>query len=747
MVVSNITKYRDIAMKHYNGDCEKMAVNGDKDIFLTKNGSDHKWRFVRVGGFDHVLITTGDDIKSIGELDQKLWAALGCPTEGLEFDSATLAYMDKDGDGRIRAPEVIEALNWTLSLIKNSDELSRLNELLPLSAINDSTAEGRDILACAKEILTNRNKAGAESISLEDTADTVEIFANTKFNGDGILPAIAADDESVKKVIEEIIECMGSEQDRSGLPGITKETAELFFNEARDYSEWQRKAEAENSSIFTMGENTAVAADSFEAVELKVYDYFTRCSLAAFDPNAAVSLNPAQVKYEEVALKNISAATEEIAAFPLAKVEPNADLPLSGNVNPAWAKALVTFRDNVVRPLFGDDKETLSESEWNQIKDKFADYEAWKSSKKESPVEKLGLQRIREILDGNSEQMIYELIEKDKALESSVNAITSLDKLIHYYRDLYTLLNNFVSFYDFYTPGKKGIFQAGTLYLDGRSCDLCIKVKDIAAHSTLAQMGGVYLAYCECSRKESTEKMNIAAAFTDGDSDNLMVGRNGIFYDSKNRDWNATIVKIVEHPISIRQAFWSPYKRFARMLREQIEKFAAQRDKSVDTGSSTLIADTAKKADGKAPAVPFDVGKFAGIFAAIGLAVGAIGTAAASVVTGFMGLKFWQMPLTIMGLILLISGPSMIIAALKLRERNLSPILDACGWAVNSRAKINIPFGGSLTKMAKLPSGSTRLLTDPYAEEKTPWRMYILLLILISLIIFVSLWKMGLILK
>ncbi len=724
-----------------------MAVNGDKDIALTKDSSNHKWRFVRVGGFDHVLITNGDDIKSIKELDQKLWAALGCPTEGVEFDSATLAYMDKDGDGRIRAPEVIEALEWTLSLIKNPDNLSRVNELLPLSEINDSTAEGRDILACAKEILTNRGKAGAESVSLEDTADTVEIFANTKFNGDGIIPAIASDEESLKTVIEEIIECMGSEQDRSGLPGITKEKSELFFNEAREYSDWHLKAEAENSSIFTMGENTAIAADSFEAVELKVDDYFTRCSLAAFDPNATLSMNPAQTRYEEVSLKSISAATEEIAAFPLAKVEPKLDLPLSQAVNPAWAKTLLTFRDNVVRPLFGDDKETLSESEWNQIKDKFADYEAWKGSKNESPVEKLGVQRIRDILDGNSEQMIYELIEKDKALESSVNSITSLDKLIHYYRDIYALLNNFVSFYDFYTPGKKGIFQAGTLYLDGRSCDLCIKVKDVAAHSTLAQMGGVYLAYCECTRKDSTEKMNIAAAFTDGDSDNLMVGRNGIFYDSKNRDWNATIVKIVEHPISIHQAFWSPYKRFARMLREQIEKFAVERDKAVDTSSTSLVTDSTKKSDPKAPAAPFDVGKFAGIFAAIGLAVGAIGTAAASVVTGFMGLKLWQMPLTIIGLLLFISGPSMIIAALKLRQRNLSPILDACGWAVNSRAKINIPFGGSLTKMAKLPSGSTRLLTDPYAEKKTPWRMYILLLILIMLILFVSLWKIGFILK
>jgi len=53
----------------------------------------------------------------------------------------------------------------------------------------------------------------------------------------------------------------------------------------------------------------------------------------------------------------------------------------------------------------------------------------------------------------------------------------------------------------------------------------------------------------------------IAAAFTAGDVDNLMVGRNGVFIDRKNKDWEATITKVIDSPISIRQAFWSPYKK------------------------------------------------------------------------------------------------------------------------------------------------------------------------------------------
>ena len=106
--------------------------------------------------------------------------------------------------------------------------------------------------------------------------------------------------------------------------------------------------------------------------------------------------------------------------------------------------------------------------------------------------------------------------------------------------------------------------------------------KTPAKHAAMAGLAGTYLAYCDCVRKGSGEKMQIVAAFTDGDSDNLMVGRNGIFYDRKGRDWDATITKIVDNPISIRQAFWAPYKKVVRMIEEQVAKRAAAADAACD---------------------------------------------------------------------------------------------------------------------------------------------------------------------
>ena len=89
---------------------------------------------------------------------------------------------------------------------------------------------------------------------------------------------------------------------------------------------------------------------------------------------------------------------------------------------------------------------------------------------------------------------------------------------------------------------------------------------------------------------------------------------------------------------------------------------------------------------------------------------------------GFLG-KFeaWQVPLVIIGIMLVISAPSMAIAWLKLRKRNLGPILDANGWAVNAKAKMNVPFGGALTGVAALPPGATFSAADAYAEKPSVW--------------------------
>src|SRR5512145_1554769 len=103
----------------------------------TDSPGSHRWRFFRSGGFDQVRLDTGADLAALAQLDQKLWSALSCPTHGLEFDSRTLELIDTDEDGRIRVPEIVAAVRWAVSLLRNPDDLTKGAAALPLSAIDE----------------------------------------------------------------------------------------------------------------------------------------------------------------------------------------------------------------------------------------------------------------------------------------------------------------------------------------------------------------------------------------------------------------------------------------------------------------------------------------------------------------------------------------------------------------------------------------------------------------------------------
>jgi hypothetical protein len=600
----------------------------------------HRWKFFRAGGFDQPRIDTPEDLLAIGTLDQKLWVALSCPVAGSEFDARTLALIDSDGDGHIRAPELIAAAEWAGARLADTAPLAGATvNGLPVSAIRADDEEGAAIAAAAREILA---ESGAAVITVESASAAQARFA---------AKAVAA---------------------------------------------W----EAAGKEARPLGDATEAAYAALQAVAAKIDDWFTRCRLAAFDERAAGMLNASEDALKALAGGILDAGST--ADLPIAKVgsADTAALPLAAGVNPAWAGALAVLREQVVTPLLGA-REALTEADWNALKDKFAPYAAWLAAKPDPAA--------------------------------AGDGVLALERLARYCRDLMTLANNFVAFKDFYTRTAPATFQIGTLYLDGRACELVVAVNDAGKHAALATLSRLCLVYCDCVRPDG--KMTIAAAFTAGDSDQLMVGRNGVFYDRQGRDWDATIVKIVDHPISLRQAFWSPYKKLARMVAEQLQKLAASKAGAVEAKLAETAANVGKKVE--APTKPaaqqaFDVGKFAGIFAAIGLAVGAIGTAVASVVTGLLGLKWWQLPLALAGLLLVVSGPAVIVAWFKLRARNLGPLLDANGWAVNARARINIPFGTSLTQLAALPAGAERALTDPYAEKQPPWKAIIFALFVLA---------------
>ena len=702
----------------------------------------YTWEFCNVGGCPRVNIKSGEDIAHLAELDPKMWTALSCPVKGLEICEKSLAYIDTDADGKIRINDVVSTSQWLTGVLKNRDLILAGADSIDLEQINQENEAGKKLYDSSKQILMNLDKEGTV-ISLADTADIAAIFAKTRFNGDGVITESSTDDAQQKATIAAVVATVGGVMDRSGELGVNAEKIEAFYGALAAYVAWNEAAvEA------PYGADTDAAIAAYNALDAKVKDFFVRSKLAAFSPDSTASLDVQTSLIQAISADNLTGKTEEISTYPIARVTGKAEIDLSAPINPAWASQFATLKSIALK-----DKKVLTEEDWASVGAQFTAYTAWKASKAGAEVEGLGLEAVREFLAQDKKAELLALVAQDAALAEKVGNIELVDKFLHIMRDFYRLLRNFVTFYDFYDKDKKAaaIFQSGTLIVDQRACRFCMKVLDMAKHNATAAPCGMYLLYCDCTSKGKAGVLQIVAAITVGEVGDLFVGKNAIYYDNDGVEWDAVITKIVDNPISIGQAFWSPYRRMSKTVEDLISKKAAEKDAKMMADANakinsapTAVAAPADGADPKAAEAvkpPFDIAKFAGIFAAIGMAVGMIGSALVALFSGLAELKWWQLVMVFVGLMMLISGPAMVLAWLKLRRRNIAPLLNANGWAINVASRVSIPFGETLTDIAKYPK---MRLKDPFKKKGlAPWKKWCIAIICLAAV-FAGLWMFNL---
>ena len=709
---------------------------------LFNRSEKYKWEFENIGGSSRVRITTGEDIAHLNELDPKMWTVLSCPVKGLEIDEKSLAYMDCDADGKLRVNDVICMSQWLTGALKNPDVLLEGKDFIALAEFDQENADGAKLHHAAKGVLTALGRE-EEVVSLADVTNVSAIFAGTRFNGDGVITEASTDDAQDKAAIAAAVASLGGLADRSGVQGVDAAMIETFYKALADYAAW-----CDAAVEAPYGADTDKVIELYNALDSKVKDFFMRSKLAAFSPDSTAVLDVQTASIQAISADNLTSKGDDIASYPIARVTGKAEIDLSAPVNPAWAARF----DALKALAFDPAAKVLTEADWSAIGVKISAYSAWKGGKAGAAVEVLGLENVKALLEQDRKAALLAIAAEDASYAEDFNNIALVEKFLYVYRDFYRLLKNFVTFHDFYSkdPEVKAIFQCGRLVIDQRECHFCMQVADMAKHNTMAAASGMYLIYCDCTTKTKAGKMSIVAAMTVGEVGDLFVGKNAVWYDNSGLEWDAVITKIIDNPISIAQAFWSPYRRIAVAIENLISKNAADKDAKlmkeatakINAAPTTLPAAGTDAAAAKpAEAAPFDIGKFAGIFAALGMAVGMIGSALASLAKGIFALAWWQVILAFVGVLLVISGPAMVMAWLKLRRRNIAPLLNANGWAVNAASKISIPFGESLTDIAKFPKLK---LKDPYAKKGMPvWKRWVISLSSLVFVVLV-LWLVNL---
>jgi len=687
----------------------------------------HKWHFFRAGGVDQVSLRDERDLVALPDLDQKLWVALAMPTRGVDVEPETLALLDHDGDGRIRVQDILEAIRWAQATLVNPGSLLTPSDQVSLEAIADGKVK-----AAARRILSDLGRPDASSIGVADANAITQAFVDTVLNGDGVVIPESTDDPDLRLLVEQVIACAGAVTDRSGKPGVDGPHAELFFADVDRRAAWL--ARGADPALAPLGAGTAAASAALAAVRAKIEDYFVRCQVAAYDPRGADALAGQEAALAALAQRSLTGTDPELEKLPLARINTAARLPLGTAINPAWAARMAAFVASAVEPVVAR-RDTLTPADLAVIAERLAAHDAWSAEKPVTVVDGLEPARVEALAAPAPRAALAALIAADAALKDEYDQITAVAKMVRMQRDFARVLRNFVNFSDFYSR-QDGAFQVGTLYIDGRALRLCLPVADAAKHAALAPSSDACLLYCDVSRQGVTKQ--IVAALTNGDADNVFAGRNGVFYDRAGADWDATVTRIVSNPISIRQAFWSPYRKLIKAIEDTVHRRAAAADAAAtakleatgarignadkhELDAATAVAAAAPPATDK-PGEPKKLDL--GTIAAIGVAIGGIGTLVGVLLSNLLGLGGW-LPIGIIAILFMISGPSMLLAWLKLRRRNLGPVLDANGWAINGRARVNVAFGAAMTQVARLPAGARRSLDDPFADKRRPWKLYL----------------------
>ena len=658
----------------------------------------YKWKFFKSARCVQVKLENGEDVAALAELDQKLWTVLSSSTDGLRFDPATLKLLDSDGDGRIRVPEVLAAVNWLKLRFRSLDFLFARKDEIKLSDVNDATDEGKALLASFKSILAREDRSNAETISLADVLGATKLFNAQPFNGDGVVTPKSTSDAVVSAVIAKIAASEGAVSDRCGDDGVDQAKADAFFADAAAYLAWKAAAPA----AATLGDKTAAAYDAFTAVAAKIDEYFT-----------------------------------PPADLPLVAEDPTPSIPLTTGLNPLWAGKFQSFANDAAAPALGTEGvESITRAEWDAIKAKLAPYGAWLAAKAGVAVAGIGDDELAQIVkDGKMQKAVNDLIGRDLALAEEYARFVDCERALRYSANLANWLCNYVNQANLYDTKSESVFRTGELYIDGRVCRLCFHVANEGAHAALAEKSKCCLLYVKLSRKATGEAREICAVVTAGSTAPLYAGRNGMFYDCDGKDWDAVVAKVVEAQVSLREAFWAPWAKIVTTISDQCKKFLS----SKQDAAVAKVGDGATAAASAPAAQPANGAALASSVAALGVGVGMAGAACAGLIGLVAGLPLWKVLAGVAAIILLVSLPSVVLAWFKLRARDLGAILNAGGWAVNRPLFFSMGLARTFTRRAALPAGSA-VARDPYASHTL--LKCVLVLMLLALAALGVCWKL-----
>jgi len=677
--------------------------------------------FRNYGGIHQLRIESAEDLAFIHQLHPARWAATSVQIESLQCDPAFLKYLNQDGSGTIRAEHLRAAVRWIFRKMAKGDRMAASSDVLCLADLDTSHEEGRKLKEAAIHILGQLKVKKLDEISLEQVRIFRNTYGMTPPNGDGVLPPQHVSDPAAAQLAKDVLEQVGSTKDISGAEGINEGHLRQFLDGARKHLAWKALAEDDGAAgIRPWDDDTAAAVKLTAELDAKIEQFFWQCDLVKLDARTAERICLSEQDLQNLDGSDLGAMERHLVQAPLQTPNAEGVLNLQGPINPYYQDQMEELQKRVLARAQPDSHESLSRTGWQQVKAIFEPYGAWQAEKPSDGVGELSETTLKEYLDGPAQKRLLQLLLEDLAVKDEVKQVTDLEKLILYQRWLLELANNFVSFSALYDPSRRALFELGDLIIDGRELAFTMKVRNRAEHKKIVQTSKMFLVYAEITMpQEQGRSFEIAAALTAGGQGALEIGKRGIFYDLQGKEWDARVVDMVENPISLWEAIKSPFVKAKKLLSEKVEAFVGTRAGSLEKATTEITTKMEKGESLQQPAqgpsagaAPPSSSGMRDMLLVGGVAFAAVGSSLVYLIRTLSQISLLKAGLALLSLVLVVALFSALSGWNKLRKRDMSALLEACGWAVNFRMYMTRRLGYLFSHTPHLPEGARKERRD-----------------------------------
>lgn len=683
------------------------------------------------------------------ELDDALWTATGVDIEGLAFDRRFLSWLDSDHNGRILCGEVRQAIQWLAACLRDPGLAFNGSSALRLDELRSDTADGRALRQSAERIVSTLGACsqlgtcvevdGSSSLDMAALDYCRTILKEQTVSQEGVLLPQVPGNPALQAFLETVIQTVGGVPHPSGRPGVNLSELDEFMHDLAARLAWLAEP-ANNPAILPLGADTAAALADWERGKARLQAFFELDAAAALDTEIgkeaatlALSAFRKAGSLEGASLQSASQAALQQA--PLAKVHGDGLLRLAEIRNPLMHKTLarcLEIAESLLglapRPARKTSSASLSFDDFLAADLRLEPYRSWLAAEAGKQLAALPVDYLRELSSSRLVEAARALVAEKGSAALAADDLAQVERILLYKQLLVPFLNNFVVFPYLYDPAHPAAFEAGTFIADGRRFAFSVRVKDLAAHKLSANYSRMYVLYLEVL-VSGQPSYKAAVPVTSGSQGHLYKGKYGLFREPDGTERSARIIDILENPISVGETLGMPFRKaykalagkideISRNAEEKLARSTAERAEAALSKDLSLQQNPTEAAPSAAPAAAtaqalvsagggagsqpanrrgtagrsagaLNSGALGGLLAGGSIAVAALGSSFAFISKTFSEMSASSLLITLGSLLMVVLLPVLISALSKLAARDLAPLLEASGMAMNRRIRLS----------------------------------------------------------